>query len=122
MEELLQFLIKYKTFFFAVMASLSGTLARYLNDKEVRKMSVQKKFGYFFTGSFIGYLAYVLANLLGHTNSIGLYCGAAGLSSGWIIKFFMEDMPAFMPDVIKKVIYKKTGVEIESKKKTNDVN
>lgn len=114
-------LTPYKGFFLAVATSFVGTLVRFLNDKEVEEMTRFKKWSYFITGLFVGYLVYALCRALGRPTWIGFACAFAGVSSGWIIKLIIKDLPTFMPDVLMKFIYKKFGVEADEKKQKDEL-
>lgn len=112
---MIEYLIKNKYFFIAIATATFGIVVRYLNDKETETMSKKRKVSYFITGFFVGYIAYELCYILDYESWTGFVCGIGGLTSGWIINFFLKDAPKFVPDVIKKVLYKKFGVEEDKK-------
>ena len=66
--------------FIAIILSVSGGMVRILNKAGAVKMQWKWIALEIFTSAFTGYMALLMANLLGLTgNWVGLICGMAGL-------------------------------------------
>lgn len=118
MDIIVNWALDHQYLLIAFATAFAGTWVRISHDSEVLEIKKARIIGYYTTGIFVGYLFFELLRILDWQKATGLVCAISGLISGPIIKWIINDVTNFLPDIIKRWAYKKFDVELKEEEKT----
>lgn len=122
MEDIMAYASQHRYFLIGIAASIMGCAVRVSHNQEVNNPGLNRIFGYYLTGMFLGYICYSVLELTGFIRATGLVCAISGLLSKEVMRFLIIDLPKIFPAVFQKWVYKKLGISEDETKRDNTNN